>query len=171
MIPVFPEPDRHLLLELHRSLVETIHSFAKFEHTVWRAGITRWWANVNVHIIQHAMKKSLHNVGLIHMPLLRGGKQKQKAIIPTRENRRIVFVLKIVLTKNLTMTTDNKPGLRRTIPFPGEDPLSLKTTVPLRELSNVKALSLSISGSNSPTKARESASDILRGTGRSLDTP
>ena len=64
--PIFivPEPGRHLLLELHRSLMETINSFAKFKHIACRTSVPCWRLDVDIHIIQFTVEKSLYNISL-----------------------------------------------------------------------------------------------------------
>ena len=119
--------------------MKTIHCFAKFKHTVWRAGIPCRGSNINIHIVQNPMKESLHNISLMHMPLLRCSQRQKDTIVPTRENRAIVLIFKVIFAKYLTMPTDNKPCLGRPFAFTCEYPLSRETLLTIRKIDHLKA--------------------------------
>ena len=84
--------------------MQTINSLAKFKHMPIRTGVSSRRVDVNVHIVELAMQKSLDNISLEHVPVLGRRKRQQKSIVPTREDGTIIPILKVILAQDLAMT-------------------------------------------------------------------
>ena len=107
-VPVGVEPVNHLLLELKRSLVQTVNGIAKFKQITNRTQVTCWKIDIKIEVQE---KKSLDNdISLINSPALNGSRYKQDAIVTTGKNSTVILVEKIVTHKHLTVTA--KTGTR-----------------------------------------------------------